>query len=80
MFTAPSDVLADLGARGHHMNTGPLANHAYSPNLHLLNLLYDATPPKYIRTVITELGSISPTSVPVVHRLISEREGTINST
>ena len=39
------------------------------PNLHLLNLLYDLTPAEYITMVITEYGSIPPSSVPVVHRL-----------
>ena len=39
------------------------------PNLQLLNLLYDLTPAEYINMVITEYGSLPPSSVPVVHRL-----------
>ena len=39
------------------------------PNLQLLNLMYDLTPPEYITMVITEYGSLPPSSVPVVHRL-----------
>ena len=39
------------------------------PNLQVLNLLYDLTPAEYITMVITEYGSLPPSSVPVVHRL-----------
>ncbi|KAF2489704.1 IF-2B-domain-containing protein [Lophium mytilinum] len=39
------------------------------PNLQMLNLLYDVTPAEYISIVITEFGSLPPSSVPVVHRI-----------
>ena len=39
------------------------------PNLQLLNLMYDLTPAEYINMVVTEYGSLPPSSVPVVHRL-----------
>ena len=39
------------------------------PYLQLLNLLYDLTPAEYITMVVTEYGSLPPSSVPVVHRL-----------
>ncbi|KAF1938508.1 nagb/rpia/CoA transferase-like protein [Clathrospora elynae] len=38
-------------------------------NLHYLQVLYDVTPAEYINMVITEYGSLPPSSVPVVHRL-----------
>lgn len=38
-------------------------------NLHHLQVLYDVTPAKYVDMVITEYGSLPPSSVPVVHRL-----------
>lgn len=38
------------------------------PSLRLLNLRYDTTPMKYISLVITEVGMIPPTSVPVLIR------------
>ena len=38
-------------------------------NMQLLNILYDVTPAEYITMVVTELGSLPPTSVPVVHRI-----------
>jgi translation initiation factor eIF-2B subunit delta len=40
-----------------------------SENLHHLQVLYDVTPAHYINMVITEYGSLPPSSVPVVHRL-----------
>ncbi|KAL8730373.1 MAG: hypothetical protein Q9166_004138 [cf. Caloplaca sp. 2 TL-2023] len=40
-----------------------------APNLLGLNLMYDLTPAEYIHMVITEYGSLPPSSVPVVHRL-----------
>ena len=46
-----------------------LANWREVPNLHLLNLLYDVSPAEYITMVITEYGSLPPSSVPIVHRL-----------
>lgn len=42
-------------------------------DLSLLNLLYDSTPVKYITLVITEMGVIPPTSVPVVIREDKQR-------
>lgn len=39
-----------------------------NPQLKLLSLVYDVTPIEYIDVVITEVGMIPPTSVPVVIR------------
>ena len=39
------------------------------PNVQMLNILYDVTPAEYITMVVTELGSLPPSSVPVVHRI-----------
>ncbi|TKA62074.1 hypothetical protein B0A49_10944 [Cryomyces minteri] len=44
------------------------------PNLQLLNVLYDVTPAEYIKMVVTEYGSLPPSSVPVVHRISTERD------
>ena len=41
---------------------------ARTPNLTLLNLAYDAAPAECVTMVVTELGAIPPTSVPVVLR------------
>lgn len=38
------------------------------PQLRLLNLLYDATPMEFVTAIITEVGMLPPTSVPVVLR------------
>jgi glycogen synthase len=41
---------------------------ARTPNLTLLNLAYDAAPAECVTMVVTELGAIPPSSVPVVLR------------
>lgn len=43
------------------------------PNLQLLNILYDVTPADYLDMVITELGSLPPSAVPVVQRMSDEK-------
>ena len=43
-----------------------------SPNLQLLNLMYDVTPREFITMVITEFGSLPPSSVPAVFRLSTD--------
>jgi len=40
-----------------------------TPHLQLLNLMYDITPAEYISLVVTEHGTLPPSSVPVLHRL-----------
>ena len=47
----------------------PLANWKETNNLQLLNLMYDATPAEYVDMVVTELGSLPPSAVPIVHRV-----------
>eukprot|EP00123_Amoebidium_parasiticum_P013185 comp21816_c0_seq1/m.31081 comp21816_c0_seq1/g.31081 ORF comp21816_c0_seq1/g.31081 comp21816_c0_seq1/m.31081 type:complete len:535 (-) comp21816_c0_seq1:206-1810(-) len=49
-------------------NTRPLEGWKEHAHLHPLNLLYDVTPPNFIDMVITEVGLIPCTSVPVVLR------------
>ena len=61
---APPDELTIQGE-----SATPLTAWRDSPNLQLLNLMYDVTPAEYISMVITEYGSLPPSSVPVVHRL-----------
>uniref|UniRef100_A0A0C9QUY3 Translation initiation factor eIF2B subunit delta n=1 Tax=Fopius arisanus TaxID=64838 RepID=A0A0C9QUY3_9HYME len=48
-----------------------LANWKAHPNLNLLNLTYDVTPPELITAVVTELGILPCTSVPVILRMKS---------
>ncbi|KAK6526803.1 hypothetical protein TWF281_010003 [Arthrobotrys megalospora] len=57
----------------------PLQNHSEIPNLHIVNLLYDLTLPKYITAVITETGFTPPFGIPSVFRLLAEREGTVGA-
>lgn len=46
-----------------------LENWQQVPSLGLLNLVYDVTPPDFVDLVITDLGMIPCTSVPVVLRV-----------
>lgn len=41
---------------------------AKGSNLSLLNIVYDTTPADFITVIITEVGALPPTSVPVVLR------------
>lgn len=45
-----------------------LQNWKEEPKLHILQVLYDVSPPAVINKVITEVGSLPPSSVPVVLR------------
>ncbi|XP_062579532.1 translation initiation factor eIF-2B subunit delta-like [Saccostrea cucullata] len=58
------DDLVSIGNKTPYLNDW----RDYSP-LTLLNLVYDVTPPEFISLVITELGLIPCTSVPVVLRM-----------
>ena len=44
--------------------------------LKLLNLVYDLTPVGFVTMVITEVGNVPPTSVPVIVREYNDKEGT----
>lgn len=46
----------------------PLKNWQDIDNLNILNIMYDLTPPEYIKKVVTELGALPPSSVPVILR------------
>ena len=50
-------------------SSSPLSAWQQTPHLQLLNIMYDVTPAEYINMVVTEYGSLPPSSVPVVHRL-----------
>ncbi|XP_013928779.1 PREDICTED: translation initiation factor eIF-2B subunit delta [Thamnophis sirtalis] len=59
----PDDL---IGSKG---KSRPLSNWQESKSLRLLNLVYDVTPQELVDLVITELGMIPCTSVPVVLRV-----------
>ncbi|XP_054424595.1 translation initiation factor eIF2B subunit delta isoform X2 [Pteronotus mesoamericanus] len=61
----PDDLLCE---RGEHVALANWQNHV---SLRLLNLVYDVTPPELVDLVITELGMIPCSSVPVVLRVKS---------
>lgn len=49
--------------------SSPLTNWKDTPNLQLLNIMYDVTPAEYVDMVVTEMGSLPPSAVPIVHRM-----------
>ncbi|XP_049851502.1 translation initiation factor eIF-2B subunit delta-like [Schistocerca gregaria] len=49
-------------------SSNPLHFWRENPNLKLLNLVYDLTPTEFISMVISEVGAVPPTSVPVIIR------------
>ena len=57
-----------------------LENWRAMPNLKLLNVLYDVTPPEFISLVISEVGLIPVTSIPVVLREYNSSSSSANST
>ncbi|ODV64320.1 translation initiation factor eIF2B subunit delta [Ascoidea rubescens DSM 1968] len=44
----------------------PLVDYKNTKNLNLLNIMYDLTPAEYITKIVTEMGSLPPSSIPVV--------------
>ncbi|EGD92261.1 hypothetical protein H112_00159 [Trichophyton rubrum D6] len=52
----------------------PLENWREMPNLQLLNIMHDLTPAEYVDMVVTEMGSLPPSAVPVVHRMSTENQ------
>jgi translation initiation factor eIF-2B subunit delta len=45
-----------------------LQNWENTDYLNILNIMYDLTPPEYIQKIITEVGALPPSSVPVILR------------
>lgn len=50
-------------------SSSPLKDWRDTPNLQLLNIMYDVTPAEYVDMVVTEMGSLPPSAVPIVHRM-----------
>lgn len=63
---------------GPDRDEAPLKGWSQVPSLNLLNLRYDLTPMKYVNLVITEVGMIPPTSVPVLIRESRKDEVALN--
>ena len=69
---SPFDLLFDAESNGKkvvHEKSSPLIELSQNENLTLLNLTYDVTPPDMISCVVTDMGMLPCTSVPVVLRL-----------
>ncbi|EEP80179.1 conserved hypothetical protein [Uncinocarpus reesii 1704] len=80
--TASSATNADTGSIASSLGptslvtdpSQPLQNWREMKNLQLLNIMHDVTPAQYIDMVITEMGSLPPSAVPIVHRMSTESE------
>lgn len=68
----PDELLLPPTATGNP--SGTLAGWRDTRNLQLLNFMYDVTPADYIAMIVTELGIVPPSSVPVLQRLANESE------
>ena len=68
--SADSENAADAAGEAEERGKGEVLKWwREEPNLQMLNILYDVTPAEYIKMVVTEYGSLPPSSVPVVHRI-----------
>lgn len=73
--TTTSNKTVQLQPSAHEPNpalknaSSPLKDWRETPNLQLLNLMYDVTPAEYVDMVVTEMGSLPPSAVPIVHRM-----------
>lgn len=65
-FTGNTDKLLTIDTKE---ETSPLLNYKKNSYLTFLNLLYDVTPSDFVTAVVTELGFLPCTSVPVVLRI-----------
>lgn len=66
---AEADLLINTSVNPELPIVGKLKDWKEVRGLKLLNVLYDVTPAENITLVITEYGSLPPSSVPVVHRI-----------
>ncbi|KAJ6102728.1 hypothetical protein N7486_005155 [Penicillium sp. IBT 16267x] len=65
----PAAPTPDPAASDRIPSPSPLANWKETSHLQLLNLMYDVTPAEYVDMVVTEMGSLPPSAVPIVHRM-----------
>ena len=64
----PDTLITSAHRNSTSINGRSIENWRSQPNLKLLNVLYDVTPPEFISLVITEVGLIPVTSIPVILR------------
>lgn len=64
----PEKKPAKKGDKAEETELDPLSDWKNIPLLNILNIMYDLTPPQYINKVVTELGALPPSSVPVILR------------
>jgi translation initiation factor eIF-2B subunit delta len=67
----PEELLSEKDVTG-VQREGTLKKWKETSGLQILNILHDVTPAEYIKMVITEYGSLPPSSVPAVLRIMEE--------
>jgi len=68
------NMAEDDDSAGGVKQQGGLDGWSEQPNLQLVNPMYDVTPAEYLDMVITELGTLPPSGIPVVNGVWGEEE------
>jgi translation initiation factor eIF-2B subunit delta len=77
--TLISSALANSSSNAQQTHSKAIQNWSSLQNLKLLNILFDVTPPEFISLVISEIGLIPVTSIPVVLREYNSSSNNVNS-
>jgi len=69
---APAEELLSEKQETREQREGTVKKWKETPGLQILNVLYDVTPAEYVKMVVTEYGSLPPSSVPAVLRILED--------
>jgi translation initiation factor eIF-2B subunit delta len=70
---APAEELLLEGEDGGKSREKTVDKWTDTPNLQILNIMHDVTPAEYVQLVVTEYGSLPPSSVPAVLRILETK-------
>mmetsp|Transcript_25831 Transcript_25831/g.37003 ORF Transcript_25831/g.37003 Transcript_25831/m.37003 type:complete len:482 (-) Transcript_25831:27-1472(-) len=68
----------DVGVASTAANVQLLRHWRTTPNLKLLNIMYDLTPSEFVSGIVTEMGILPPTSVAVILREMNPQDNNYN--
>jgi translation initiation factor eIF-2B subunit delta len=72
---APAEELLSEDWKDGKEKEGTLKKWSETPGLQILNVLYDVTPAEMVNMIVTEYGSLPPSSVPAVLRFLEDASG-----
>jgi translation initiation factor eIF-2B subunit delta len=72
---APAEELLSEDWKDAKEKEGTLKKWRETPGLQILNVLYDVTPAEMVNMIVTEYGSLPPSSVPAVLRFLEDASG-----